>query len=630
VTSRDTAGILPAFSTLLLLLAVSLAAAGEPPGRDALEVRLSHDTMKMKVGFPAIIVPGGAYPSVQVVSHHDETGSLDGEIIREDDGAAVNKIASQTLRREQQATIQFEGKPDADRYRLQLQFVVGDHLVSKDAYYFSVLDPDGLPENYSLIVHPGKDGKLVYIPDYRGNRIPDFSMVGYMSGEKEVPDVPVKATLAPEPGDDTARIQQAIDEVSTLAPDNHGFRGAVLLKKGVYEIGTLKIKGDGVVVRGKGPGKDRKTLRLDPAAAPSREALVRSLSKQDGTFLITGRLAFNAAGSGGVEIAQEPAGEILDAYVPVGAMTFSIRNPGDFRVGDKVFIQRRGNEAWIRAIGMDRIPGEQPWQPRDWSFERIITAIKGNRIAIDAPIVTAIEKRWGGGRVYRYDDPGRISRVGIENIRMIQYCIPEDQYCIPEEKYGLGKFRGTAIALANVKHAWVRDVVPESTLDNHPYTYWMTDRRNEWIQYDLQQPQKVSALKMSFPTFSPYVDAKKRDQSPAEQDRVYFFDIAVSEDGRNWRIVYEGGKGPADGHDVFHPYEFAEVEARYVRVIAKGSNVGKSGRKSSTVFHMSRVFIMPEPRFEPVEPVPEVRPASLYRQQVKERYQRQRHARDRL
>lgn len=82
------------------------------------------------------------------------------------------------------------------------------------------------------------------------------------------------------------------------------------------------------------------------------------------------------------------------------------------------------------------------------------------------------------------------------------------------------------------------------------------------------------------------------------------------------------GKGASDGHNVFHKYAFDEVEARYVRVIAKGANTDRSGRKGSTMFHMSRVHIVPEPQFEPAKPVPEVTPVSLYRQQLKERYQR--------
>ncbi|WP_439631325.1 discoidin domain-containing protein [Gemmata sp.] len=800
---------------LLIGIASSCAAADEPGDHDALDVRLTHKTMTMRVGYPAVVLPGDAFPSVELVSRARDAGTLDGEVVREDDGVAVKRVAAQELRPGQKATLAFEGKAGPGRYRLTLQFVTGDRPVFRDAYYFSVLDPAGLPEGYSLVAHPGKDGRLVYTPDYRGNRIPDFSTVGYLGGDKEIPDVPVKVTLAPEPGDATARIQRAIDQVSALAPDKEGFRGAVLLKKGVYEVGTLKIKASGVVVRGEGPGKDRRVPLLDPAAGLSRDAFLRALADPTGTVLVTGRLPFSVAGAGGVSVRKEPAAEVLDSYVPVGAVTFSVRNPGDFRAGDKVLIQRRGNEAWVNAIGMDRIPGKKPWPPRDTGFERVVTAVAGDRLTVNAPIVTAIEKRWGGGSVSRYDDPGRISRVGVENLRMIQYCAAD-------AKVGLGNVRGAAVTFANVTDAWVRDAVaehfydngaivlgaqtrnitvrdssilladekytegyvprygfkvgeggratlhlvencyalncrhafyvdhqvtgpnvfhnstgekdltnsephhlwssgglydnvngsvalmnrltygsghgwaaanyvawntrgrlicerpptaqnwaighvgfrlqgpfhdwrppkdeaydggghghwdlyrnpvrigveasdheftnvPEGTLDDHPYGYWMTDRRNAWIQYDLRRPQKVSALKMSFPTFSPYVDAKKRDQPPPERDRVYLFDIAVSDDGKTWRTVHKDGKGAAGGHDVLRTYEFPEVEARYVRVVAKGSDVGKTGREGSTVFHLSRVRVLPEPRFDPVKAVPEVKPASLFRQQVKER-----------
>ncbi|MFC1552514.1 hypothetical protein ACFL6P_08130 [Candidatus Latescibacterota bacterium] len=37
-------------------------------------------------------------------------------------------------------------------------------------------------ENHSSLVYPGEDGKLVYVPDERGNVIPDYSYAGYMGG----------------------------------------------------------------------------------------------------------------------------------------------------------------------------------------------------------------------------------------------------------------------------------------------------------------------------------------------------------------------------------------------------------------------------------------------------------------
>ncbi len=56
-------------------------------------------------------------------------------------------------------------------------------------------------------------------------------------------------------------IQAAIDRVSALTPDANGFRGAVLLKKGVYLVeGSLYIRASGVVLRGEGNGVDGTVL----------------------------------------------------------------------------------------------------------------------------------------------------------------------------------------------------------------------------------------------------------------------------------------------------------------------------------------------------------------------------------
>ena len=52
--------------------------------------------------------------------------------------------------------------------------------------------------NYSRLVYPGKDGRLAYTPDERGNRIPDFSLCGYRGGGEPLPDVPVRAELSPD------------------------------------------------------------------------------------------------------------------------------------------------------------------------------------------------------------------------------------------------------------------------------------------------------------------------------------------------------------------------------------------------------------------------------------------------
>ena len=47
------------------------------------------------------------------------------------------------------------------------------------------------------IIHLDDTGKLVYVPDEKGNVIPDFSDAGYGGGGVPIPDVPVKAVVGP-------------------------------------------------------------------------------------------------------------------------------------------------------------------------------------------------------------------------------------------------------------------------------------------------------------------------------------------------------------------------------------------------------------------------------------------------
>ncbi len=84
--------------------------------------------------------------------------------------------------------------------------------------------------------HLEGSGKLVYTEDTKENHLLDFSYVGYHSGERAIPHVTVKITLEPSQGDDTKRIQDALDKLGTLPLDKSGLRGALLLKCGVIEL----------------------------------------------------------------------------------------------------------------------------------------------------------------------------------------------------------------------------------------------------------------------------------------------------------------------------------------------------------------------------------------------------------
>ncbi len=102
-------------------------------------------------------------------------------------------------------------------------------------------------------VTAGRDGRLVYRADERGNRVPDFSNCGYAGADREIPHVAVRVTVAPAEGDDGARIQRAIDYVASRALGDDGFRGTVLLLPGTFEVaGQIRIRTSGVVLRGSG------------------------------------------------------------------------------------------------------------------------------------------------------------------------------------------------------------------------------------------------------------------------------------------------------------------------------------------------------------------------------------------
>jgi hypothetical protein len=279
----------------------------------------------------------------------------------------------------------------------------------------------------------GQDGKLAYVADERGNRIPDFSHAGYMGGGVAIPDVPVKVVVPVAGGDATARIQSAIDFVSGLPADEHNVRGAVLLQRGRYKVdGGLLIKTSGVVLRGSGMGEDGTVLF---AAGTNRRTLIRIVGKDD-RKIDSRTLA-------------------IEGYVPVGATRLRLRDKVNLKVGDTILIKRPSTAEWIKTIGMDYMGGDRHsfiWKPgsRDIAWDRVVTKIAGNEITFDAPITTALDPAFGGGTLFTYTWSGRISKVGVENLRC-ESNYDKDNPKDEEHSWMAVTFEATA-------DAWVRQV----------------------------------------------------------------------------------------------------------------------------------------------------------------------------
>ncbi len=255
---------------------------------------------------------------------------------------------------------------------------------------------------------PGLDGRLIYDTQPNGDRIVDFSTVGFGFGQGEIPQIPAVVTVQPGSGDDTARIQAAINQVAAMPLGSNGFRGAVQLGPGEFQIGTsVAINTSGIVLRGSGQEVGSGTV-LRATGTSQRDVI-------------------QIQGTGSWSKVSGSEKSVLDKYVPVGATSFRVADAGTFSVGDRVNVFRPSTQNWIEALGMDQIPPRSDggtvvqWAQGnfDRQHDRVVTRVEGDRVFLDAPITQSLDAQYGGGTLYRYNWSGRISNVGVENLRGI-------------------------------------------------------------------------------------------------------------------------------------------------------------------------------------------------------------------
>ena len=262
----------------------------------------------------------------------------------------------------------------------------------------------------------------------------DFSYAGYKGGGANPPMVPGAISVRPTGGDDTGILQQAIDRVSALPLRKDGFRGAVLLRPGRYRVaGRLEIRTGGVVLRGSG----NPTIA---ATGTGRRTLIEM-----------GNVADAATGP--------PVG-VTDESVPAGGMVLTLESAAGLRPGDRITITRPSTAAWIAALGMSGLPGTYANQRLDWApgsrnlvWDRTVAAVDAARrqVTLDAPITTALERRYGGGTVARVASGLPVARVGIENLALESEFSAANPF---DEQHSWN-----AVALDRVEDAWVRGVV---------------------------------------------------------------------------------------------------------------------------------------------------------------------------
>ncbi len=252
------------------------------------------------------------------------------------------------------------------------------------------------------------DQTITLTPNPNGDRIPDFSTVGFNYGNSPLPgelggyDVPVLVTLQPGVGDQTDRIQAAIDWIATR-PLINGFRGALLLKAGrwdIHSMNRLRIGASGVVIRGEGD---------HPLTGTRLYALATTNEANSGNTRNSRLIAFD----GGGLTASTTRTLVDNVYIPGGTTVIPI-TAHTFTVGQRLQVRWPGSVAWQRAsyyntaATTDRDPAI--------TFNRVVTAVTANSITLDAPITSPLDPAWGRGYVVPVTAFSYITNVGVSGI----------------------------------------------------------------------------------------------------------------------------------------------------------------------------------------------------------------------
>ncbi|KAF9107942.1 hypothetical protein BGX29_004055 [Mortierella sp. GBA35] len=336
--------------------------------------------------------------------------------------------------------------------------------------------PPPLYEEASSAHRPADTGNLesLRFPDANGNCVPNFSRVGYREGHVKIPMVPVQMVVEPslDPcGDDTARIQAAIDQVGRLplecvGHDGARIRGAVLLKAGTYRVaGALIINASGVVLRGEGQD-DYGTIIVATGNIQRDFILVNGMLQSEmGTVEMQRAKARTREmmPTNGYKGSRKPDTYTQSGvYVAVGSTQIPVLDTKGYNIGDRIVIERPGSDEWINDIGMDKLPprpdNNSPstqWTAKSFTFrfERKIVAIDQatRTFTVDIPMVMCLDPKYPPARIYDliHKFP-TISDVGVENLRVVSETDP----CNPEDEshgwYG--------VVVDNTINGWVADV----------------------------------------------------------------------------------------------------------------------------------------------------------------------------
>lgn len=291
------------------------------------------------------------------------------------------------------------------------------------------------PAPRSSWVFQSASGELHYQYTKRGDRIMDFSAAGYMGGGVALPDVKAVITVSAKQGDNTARIQRAIDSVQRL-PLRNGFRGAVLLAPGVFTCnGELRLDASGIVLRGSG-----QATKIVMSGPP--------------------HVCFNVGGKSTVKRMGE-AVKVTEEYIPSGANAFTVSDVSAFSVGDEIAIIKPVTAKWVHYMKMDilvRNGKPQTWIKGELVTERVIERIEGSRIFVSVPLTDSYDEIYTqpGTMVQRIERREERTQIGLEDLSIIA---PAQPVTISQGHYA-------AIHTKGLADAWIKNIKILNTVNS--------------------------------------------------------------------------------------------------------------------------------------------------------------------
>ena len=107
---------------------------------------------------------------------------------------------------------------------------------------------------------------------------------------------------------------------------------------------------------------------------------------------------------------------------------------------------------------------------------------------------------------------------------------------------------------------------PENTIDGNLETLWAAEGEGQWIRYDLGEVKPVGRVFIAW---------------HAGDQRRQRFEIAVSDDGEQWRVVFDGqSSGTASGVE---PVDVPPFRARFVRLTGNGNTANRWNSMRQTI-----------------------------------------------